>query len=45
MQAIGTYLFYIILFIGIIAAVIGILGVISAKCHNKCCSICVSPSL
>lgn len=40
LKLIGTVVFYILVFFGIFATVLGLLGLITAKCYNKCCSCC-----
>jgi hypothetical protein len=42
LKLIGMVVFYILVFFGIFAVVLGLLGLITAKCYNKCCSCCVS---
>jgi len=34
--------FYILVAFGIFAVILGLLGLVTAKCYNKCCSCCVS---
>ena len=40
----GRLFFYLLLFFGIIVVIIGALGLVTAKCHNRLCSACVRKS-
>jgi hypothetical protein len=41
MKLVGTSVFYVLVFLGIVSVAIGILGAITAKCYNRWCSGCV----
>jgi Na+-transporting methylmalonyl-CoA/oxaloacetate decarboxylase gamma subunit len=45
MQTIGMSFFYVLVFLGLLAVIIGILGAVTAKCQSKCCSYCVSKKI
>lgn len=42
MKTIGMAFFYVLVFLGLMAVIVGLLGAVTAKCHGRCCSCCVS---
>ncbi|CDW80166.1 UNKNOWN [Stylonychia lemnae] len=40
MRKVGNYIFYVILGLGLIVAILGLFGFLTIKCHKKCCNCC-----